>query len=36
MSIIDEALAMGGCDTLKTVLVYMRTATPCNMVAGRD
>jgi acetyl-CoA synthetase len=35
-SIVDEALALGGCDTLKTVLVYMRTATPCNMVAGRD
>ncbi|MES2940731.1 MAG: acetate--CoA ligase [Pseudomonadota bacterium] len=35
-SIVDEALAMGGCDTLKSVLVYMRTATPCNMVAGRD
>jgi acetyl-CoA synthetase len=35
-SIVDEALAMGGCDTLRTVLVYMRTATPCNMVAGRD
>jgi acetyl-CoA synthetase len=35
-SIIDEALAMGGCDTIKTVFVYMRTATPCNMVAGRD
>jgi acetyl-CoA synthetase len=27
---------MGGCDTLKTVLVYQRTATACNMVAGRD
>jgi acetyl-CoA synthetase len=26
-SIIDEALAMGGCDTIKTVLVYQRTAT---------
>jgi acetyl-CoA synthetase len=35
-SIIDEAIAMGGCDTLKSVLVYMRTATPCNMLAGRD
>lgn len=35
-AIVDEALAMGGCDTLKTVLVYQRTATPCNMVAGRD
>lgn len=35
-SIVDEALDMGGCDTLKTVLVYMRTPTACNMVAGRD
>lgn len=35
-SIVDEALAMGGCDTLKSVLVYMRTPTACNMVAGRD
>ena len=35
-SIVDEALAMGGCDTLKTVLVFNRTATACNMVAGRD
>ena len=35
-SIVDEGLAMGGCDTLKTVLVLMRTPTACNMVAGRD
>ncbi|MEO7392581.1 MAG: acetate--CoA ligase [Ramlibacter sp.] len=35
-SIVDEGIAMGGCDTMKTVLVFMRTATPCNMVAGRD
>jgi acetyl-CoA synthetase len=35
-SIVDEALDMGGCDTLKTVLVFMRTATACKMVAGRD
>jgi acetyl-CoA synthetase len=35
-AIVDEAIGMGGCDTLKTVLVFMRTATPCNMVAGRD
>src|SRR5688572_24375444 len=35
-AIVDEGLAMGGCDTLKTVLVYMRTPTPCNMQAGRD
>jgi acetyl-CoA synthetase len=35
-SIVDEGIAMGGCDTLKTVLVYMRTATTCGMQAGRD
>ena len=35
-AIVDDALALGGCDTLKTVLVYQRTATACNMVAGRD
>jgi acetyl-CoA synthetase len=35
-AIVDEALDLGGCDTLRTVLVFMRTATPCNMVAGRD
>jgi len=35
-SIVDEGIAMGGCDSLKTVLVYMRTPTACNMVEGRD
>ncbi|MEJ6022788.1 acetate--CoA ligase [Ramlibacter sp. PS4R-6] len=35
-SIVDEGVAMGGCDTLKSVFVFMRTATSCNMVAGRD
>ncbi|MDR3453767.1 MAG: acetate--CoA ligase [Rhodoferax sp.] len=35
-AIIDEGLDMGGCDSVKTVLVYQRTATACNMVAGRD
>ena len=35
-AIIDEALATGGCDTLRHVFVYERTSTPCNMVAGRD
>jgi len=35
-SIVDEGIAMGGCDTLKCVLVYQRTATTCPMVAGRD
>ncbi|MGK6306698.1 acetate--CoA ligase [Variovorax sp. DT-64] len=35
--IVDDAIALGGCEaTLKTVLVYQRTATACNMVAGRD
>jgi len=35
-AIVDEALALGGCDTIRSVLVYQRTQTPCNMVAGRD
>src|SRR3954464_15871055 len=35
-AIIDEALDMGGCDTIRSVLVYMRTPTACNMMAGRD
>jgi acetyl-CoA synthetase len=35
-SIVDEALAMGGCESVKTVFVYQRTQTACNMVAGRD
>ena len=35
-SIVDEGIAMGGCESIKTVYVYQRTQTPCNMVAGRD
>ncbi len=35
-AIVDEGIAMGGCESIKSVLVYMRTATACNMVAGRD
>ncbi len=35
-SIVDEALNMGGCDSIKTVLVFQRTPTTCAMVAGRD
>jgi acetyl-CoA synthetase len=35
-SIVDEALALGGCEAIKTVLVFQRTATSCNMVDGRD
>ncbi|MDI9854879.1 acetate--CoA ligase [Comamonas sp. 17RB] len=35
-AIVDDALALGGCDAVKTVLVYERTPTACAMVAGRD
>jgi len=35
-AIVDEALALGGCDTIQNVVVYQRTATACNMVACRD
>jgi len=35
-SIVDEAIAMGGCESLKQVVVYQRTPTACNMVEGRD
>ncbi|MDB5848890.1 MAG: acetate--CoA ligase, partial [Rhodoferax sp.] len=35
-AIVDEGIAMGGCECIKTVFVYQRTPTACNMVAGRD
>ncbi len=35
-SIVDEGLALGGCESIKNVFVYQRTPTACNMVAGRD
>jgi acetyl-CoA synthetase len=35
-AIVDEGLAMGGCESIKTVLVLQRTQTACNMLAGRD
>ena len=35
-SIIDDALSMGGCEAVHSVLVYERTPTACNMVEGRD
>lgn len=35
-AIVDEGIAMGGCECIKNVIVYQRTATACNMVAGRD
>ncbi|MDD3673934.1 acetate--CoA ligase [Thauera propionica] len=34
--IADEALSLGGCDTIKNVVVVKRTGGDCNMVAGRD
>ncbi|OYQ41118.1 acetate--CoA ligase [Rhodoferax sp. TH121] len=35
-AIVDEGLGMGGCESIKTVYVFQRTKTACNMVAGRD
>jgi acetyl-CoA synthetase len=35
-AIVDDAIALGGCDTLKTVLVYERTPSAWNKVVGRD
>ena len=35
-SIVDEALAEGGTECVKSVLVFERTPTACNMVEGRD
>jgi acetyl-CoA synthetase len=35
-AIVDEGIALGGCETVKNVFVFQRTPTACNMVAGRD
>lgn len=35
-SIVDEALNMGDCDSVRHVFVFERTTTACNLVAGRD
>jgi acetyl-CoA synthetase len=35
-AIIDEALALGDCDQMKTTIVYKRTGNAVNMTAGRD
>ena len=35
-AIVDEGLGMGGCKSIKTVYVFQRTQTACNMVDGRD
>ncbi|WP_284282631.1 acetate--CoA ligase, partial [Limnobacter litoralis] len=35
-NIVDEALAMGGCEAVKNVIVYKRTGQGAEMQAGRD
>lgn len=35
-AIVDEALALGGCDTVKNVLVVKRSGAEVAMAAGRD
>jgi acetyl-CoA synthetase len=35
-AIVDEAIGLGGCDSLRQVLVLRRTGGSVNMVAGRD
>lgn len=35
-AIVDEALALGGCDSVKNVLVVKRTGAAIGMTAGRD
>ncbi|MES2053281.1 MAG: acetate--CoA ligase [Pseudomonadota bacterium] len=35
-AVVDEGIALGGCESIRNVIVYQRTATACNMVAGRD
>src|SRR4051812_10252777 len=34
--VVDEALAMGGCEAIKTIFVYKRSGSPVGMTAGRD
>ncbi|MDD5248982.1 MAG: acetate--CoA ligase [Rhodocyclaceae bacterium] len=33
---VDEGIALGGCESIKNVIVYKRTGGACAMVAGRD
>ncbi|MFY9512258.1 MAG: acetate--CoA ligase [Rubrivivax sp.] len=35
-SIVDEAIALGGCDSVKNVVVHQRTGGAITMLAGRD
>jgi len=34
--VVDEALAMGGCESIARVVVYKRSGSPVPMTAGRD
>jgi acetyl-CoA synthetase len=34
--VVDEALAIGGCESVKTVIVYKRSGSAVPMTAGRD
>jgi acetyl-CoA synthetase len=31
---VDEGIALGGCESIKDVIVFQRTGGACNMVAG--
>ncbi|MGB7990357.1 MAG: acetate--CoA ligase [Candidatus Methylophosphatis roskildensis] len=33
---VDEGIKLGGCESIKNVIVFRRTGGACNMVAGRD
>ena len=33
---VDEGINLGGCESIKNVIVFRRTGGACNMVAGRD
>jgi len=35
-TIVDDAFALGGCESVKSVFVFQRTQSAVNMVAGRD
>ncbi len=33
---VDDGIALGGCESIKTVIVFKRTGGACPMLAGRD
>ena len=33
---VDEGIALGGCESIRNVIVFQRTGGPCTMVSGRD